>query len=160
MSHTIRVLASIRPNNHESFSDAVDIDVEKTGLDKPKCDLINGRKVVNYQFNGTSLKISFENEMHLIVSLGENLINWDIVTIEPKIENQIIEQKIYFDYGNGNKISWDWKNILDSFLEKQIAISPSDQYLFVFTKHEDEYMFDVFEEKENPNNKYLVISKV
>lgn len=159
MNNTIQVLRSIRAYEDKSLSDAVTVSIDKDGLNKPKFDLINGRKAVRYKFNGFKLVITFENGMYLIVSPGDNLIEWDIVSVEPEIGNEEDLQNIFFEFENGNKISWDWKRILDSFIGKQVAISPSKQYLFIFAKDGDEYMFDAYKDFKNKNVQYLVISE-
>jgi len=160
VNQTVQVSRSIRPYEDKSLSDAVTVAIDKSGLNKPKFDLINGRIAVRYKFDGTKLVIAFENGMYLTILPGNNLIEWDIVSVEPEIGNEEDRQNIYLEIQNGNKILWDWKRILDSLVGKQVAISPSKQYLFIFAKDGDEYMFDAYKDIKNPNVQYLVISEV
>ncbi len=155
----IAVVQGFYPNEFNSLSETVEAAAKIKELKKLKIESINGKTVTDYQFNGTVLIVSFNNGQWLIISPGEKLINWDVVSIKPIMMGEIIEQNIHFQLTNGNKILWDWKTILDGFLGKQVVISPSDQYLFIFSRNGDEYMFDFLVDKCNPDKKYLYISK-
>jgi hypothetical protein len=96
------------------------------------------------------------NRKNLTISAGKQVIEWDVVSVRPNDIGEIKEQNVYFEFKNGKKIFWDWKMILDSFVGNQIAISPSDQFLFIFPRGGDEYMFD--ELVDNLGNRFLYLS--
>ena len=155
MDRVIQVTQCFYPKEYKSLSEAIEVATLKKS-EKSKSELINGKIVVGYQFNGESIIISFDNRKYLTISSGKKSIEWDVVSIRPKITKKAIEQNIYFDFENGDRVFWDWKMILDSFVGKKIAISPSDQFLFIFTQGGEEYMFDVL--VDNFNNKFLFLS--
>ena len=76
------------------------------------------------------LVVKFDNEKYLTVAIGNNKIIWDVVSEKPSIEDKVIEKDIYFEFSSGKNKAWDIEVILDKFINKQIAISPSDQYLY------------------------------
>lgn len=151
MHRIIEVKQCFYPKEYNSLSEAVEAATKKS-----TAELINGKIVLDYQFNGDSIIISFDNGKYLTIRSGEKSIEWDVVSIKPIIKKKIIEQNIYFDFENGDRVFWDWKMILDGFVGKKIAISPSDQFLFIFTQGGEEYMFDVL--VDNVNNKFLFLS--
>lgn len=54
---------------------------------------------------------------------------------------------------------WNWGQILNSIIGRQVAISPSDQYLFVFTKDSSVFMISTLVDRENDKVQYLMISE-
>jgi hypothetical protein len=159
MNKVVQVTHGIIAREYNSLSEAV-LSAEKcTQSFKNKCNLINGKTVVDYQFDGSALVIKLDNELYLLISTGEMTVFWDVFSIRPSINVPVGCQGIEFEFPSGEKVLWNWKIILDNFVGKQIAISPSDQYLFIFTRGGPEYMFDVFWDKEDANVKYLFISE-
>ncbi|OHX38157.1 hypothetical protein BJL95_23400 [Methylomonas sp. LWB] len=123
--------------------------------------MINGRIVESYQFNGELLVIGFDNGKFLTIYPEENKIGWNVVSEWPmvtgKYENEY--ENIYFKFPGGEEVLWNWKDILDSFVGKQVAISVSDQFLFIFTRDGVEYMFDVLLDVNNKNSRFLFLSQ-
>lgn len=160
MTKLVQVTQGIIAREYNSFSEAVGSAARCTQSAMNKCDMINGKTVVDYQFNGTSLVIKFDEELYLLISAGEISVVWDVLVAKPSVKKFMSCQGIIFEFPSGEKLPWNWKVILDDFIGKQVAISPSDQYLFIFTRSGPEYMFDVFWDKGNPVIKYLYISEV
>ena len=139
MTRIIRVVDGFCANEYDSFAKAVAAATKIAELNESKLAAINGKIVMDYQFNGDFLVISFNNGQYLTVSPSEKSIDWDVVSIKPQINEKIIEENVYFELASGTKILWDWKTTLDSFVGKQVAISPSDQVLFIFARSGNEY---------------------
>lgn len=160
MGQIIRVVRGFSLKEHRSFDKAVHAAMSQN-IDsrRAKCELINGKKVLDYQFDGEYLVVHFNNEKYLIISSGENKIIWDVVSTKPQVGTQIDYEDVYFEFSSGNQAAWDWKNVLDSFVGEQVAISPSDQYLFIFTKDGKEYMIDSLISEKNPEDRFLFISE-
>jgi hypothetical protein len=159
MSKIIRVLPGIKAREYNSLAEASESAARSSRSVKYKCDMINGKIVVDYQFNGISLVVKFDNEMYLLVSPSENSINWNVLSSKPYTNEFGNYQDIIFEFTSGTRISWDWKVILDGFVGKQVAISPSDQFLFIFSPGGPEYIFDFLVDMENTNIKYLFLSE-
>lgn len=106
--------------------------------------MIHGKTVVDYQFGESTLVIKFPNELYLLISTGEEAVSRDVLSVGPSPTVPVSCQGILFEFPSGEKVLWSWKTILDNFIGKQIAISPSDQYLFIFARGGPEYIFDVF----------------
>jgi len=155
----IKVTQGFLANEFNSLLEATTASVNKNILNKSKCKMVNGNTVLDYKFNGFSLSVHLDNGMFLLVSLGDQSIEWDVVSDEIDMQGLIIDHDIYFEFSNGDKVMWDWKKILDGFVGKKIAISPSDQFLFIYALGEKEYMFDVLMDRENLIDKYLYISE-
>jgi len=160
MEKIVKVTVAYRQSEFSSLLDAVNASASDIKPKKSKVELINGKVVTAYKFNGTVLVICFENDNYLVVSIGEKRVNWNVASTKPNIGTQLDECKVFFQYPNGDKTLWNWKNILDGFIGKQIAISPSEQSLFIFTRGGDEYLFDVLIDVENNNSHFLNLSEV
>lgn len=156
MCKIIHVITMSAQNGYSSFPKLVRASKSAMQL---KCELINGKVLIDYEFCGDFLTLCFENNKYLIVSPGGRSINWDIVTIKPTNKYAIKNQKTYLVYRNAGKVIWDWKNVLDGFVGKKVAISPSDQYLFIFSRDRVEYMITYVVDKNNPENKLLTINE-
>ena len=159
MEKLIRVTQAFLANEYNSLLEATTSSANKNILNKSKCEMVSGNTVLNYKFNGVSLSIHLDNGKYLIVSLGDQLIEWDVVSNEIDMQGQINDHNIYFEFSNGDKVQWDWKIILDGFVGKRIAISPSDQFLFIYALGEKEYMFDALMDRENLIDKFLYITE-
>jgi len=160
MTNIIHVTLGIIAKEHNSFSEAV-----TTGQSispEESSDLINGQRVVQYWFTGTDLIIGFENGYYLMATPGDNKISWSVSSYRPEVKEQVLttENNVNFELPSGSKISWKWKQVLDSFIGKQFAIAPGDQYLFFHVRDMGEYMLDVFINNTDPAVKYLLISEV
>jgi hypothetical protein len=158
MSRVIRVASGIAPVAYSSLSDASSAAEEKILDSKKKCSLVNGRFVTGYSYSKDALVIDFDNDWHLLVSVGDNEIRWDVVLEKPSLHGGELGESISFQLSNGETMRWEQSTILDGFVGKQAAISPSDQYLFIFARNEAEHMFSVFVNQENLSEKFLVIS--
>jgi len=155
MTNPIRVKSLFSAAEYNSLADASDAAKESAN----GCEKINGRIVTGYRFNGNLLAIEFDNGFYLVVSPGSSSIKWDIVADKPQIDGQLDDYEIQFEFAKIGKLIWDWKNILDRFVGKQTFISPSDQYLFIYTKGGKEYMFSSLVNRDAPNYTYLFFSE-
>ena len=147
------------PNEYDSILEATTASAQKNILSKSKCESIKGKTFLDYKFNGASLSIHLDNEKYLLVSIGDKAIEWDVVSNEVDIQGQIKGEDVFFEFPNGDKELWNWERILNGFVGKKIAISPSDQFLFIYALGESEYMFDILIDSENLKNKFLFISE-
>ncbi|MCG8486488.1 MAG: hypothetical protein MI756_03385 [Chromatiales bacterium] len=161
MSRVIKVSHGFSPNAYASISEAVSVTTIVPASEKIKCESINGHLVLGYQFNGSCLVVSFDNGKYLVVFPGKEKIEWDVVTDKPTFNEQIHSENsdIIFELPSGNHFSWDWEKILDTFVGRQVAISPSDQFLFIFYRGGAEYIFTSLLDKEDINRQYLLISE-
>jgi len=158
MNNFIKVEQDYALNQYDTLSKAIDAGKSNIEL-KVKSKLINGQVVLGYQFNGTTLSIGFTNDKYLVISPGNYCITWDVVDKAPIIENRPLEQRVIFEFPNNKRAKWEWEEILDSFVGKQVAISSSDQFLFIFSRDSSEFMFESLVDQDNVNFKYLNISE-
>ena len=159
MDKIIQVEEGISDNEYDLMLEAVEAAKVKENLYKTKLDLINGKILKSYQFGGNALVLCFSDDLYAVILPDQNSIYLDVVFDNPKINNISAEQNIYLELSCGLKILWDWKNVLDSFVGKQVAISPSDQVLFIFYRGGDEYLITFYVEKDNPKKQFLTISE-
>ena len=144
---------------HSSFSAAVTSSKSINDTRKSELELINKQVVTGYQFDGRLLVLSYENNLHLIISPTEELIEWKIVSKIPEI-GKVTKGTIYFELSSEIRFLWNWREILDNFIGKQIIIAPSDQYLFIYEKNGVEFMFSYYINTEDADEQYLSIGEV
>jgi hypothetical protein len=161
MSKLIRVSHGFSPNAYASISEAISVSKSICASRKMKCESINGHIVHSYQFNGVFLVLSFDNGKYLIVFPGKEQIEWDVVADKPEMIGQInsCDSDTIFELPNGVQIVWNWKETLDTFVGRQVAISPSDQFLFIFYREGPEYIFTSLVDKKDTNRQYLLLSE-
>jgi hypothetical protein len=105
------------------------------------------------------LVLQFADALFAVIFPGQNLIELEVALHPPKLDSCLYEQDINFELPSGTRILWGWKTILDNFVGNEIAISPSDQELFIFTRGGDEYLITSYKEESNQNNLYLSVSQ-
>lgn len=159
MDKIIRVVEGFCDNEYDLMAEAVAAANVKAKLYKTKLDLINGKILKSYQFGGNVLVLCFSDDLYAVISSDQNSIYLDVISDDPKIDNISAEQHVYLELPCGLKMLWDWKNILDGFIGKQVAISPSDQVLFIFYRGGAEYLITFYVEKDNPKKQFLAISE-
>jgi len=159
MDKIILVTRGICDNDYNSMSEAVAAAKQKEKVYKAKLDLINGKVLKSYQFSGSKLVLFFGNDLYAVISPVQNAINVDVVSYKPRIDVISGEQDVYLELPGGTKIVWDWKRVLDNFIGKQIAVSPSDQVLFIFARDEGEYLITFYVECGNNKKQLLCISQ-
>ncbi|MCL1036274.1 hypothetical protein L2750_03805 [Shewanella submarina] len=143
--------------SHRTFRESVSsVDsVKEKILEK-----INGEVLISFEFNGEALSLQFKNELFLNVKVGLDAIEWQVSEI-PDVTTSLSEQSnILFQFENDVRIEWDILNILEGFIGKQVAVSPSDQLLFIFTKGGVEYMFSSACEMGGRKKSYLCLGEV
>ncbi|MDE1461027.1 hypothetical protein [Spartinivicinus poritis] len=159
MKKVIQVTQKIRANEYNSLSEATAAS-DRESIDKNKASLINGKVVVNYQFDGLNLILEFNNGNYLKVFAGINSVEWDVLLTKPTISDLNLQSNISFEFPSGDQVFWNWKAIFNSFIGKQVAISPSDQFLFIFSRGGKEYIFNHLVNKNDPDDHYLYIGEV
>jgi hypothetical protein len=162
MVNIAKVSFGFLPKAYSTMSEALLASKEATeASSKEKCNVINGHVVLDYEFDGTCLIIHFYNGKYLIIHPGSEKIEWDVLKNKPNniLNSNQSNEGITFELSNGEKFPWNWKEILNGFIGKQIAISPSDQYLFIFSREGPEYMFYSLIDDENSKKQYLMISE-
>lgn len=122
--------------------------------------MIGGGFVVAYELGGDSLVLSFDSGWYLVVSAGDNRVDWDVVSVKPAIKEDVREENIYLLHPSGEIVLWEQRSFLEKLLGKQVAISPSDQYLFFFVRDEADYVFDFFINVDFPCERFLFLSEV
>lgn len=158
MTREIETVPYLLTTKYSSISEAVS-GVRCIEKDTNKLENINGKIVTGYRFNGHSLIFSFDNNSYLKVSIGNSSIDWDVVFEEPLMISENLDDAILFKTNGVEDFLWEWKNLLNSFIGKQIAISPSDQYLFLFVRGIGDYMFNACANKANLKEVFLYISE-
>lgn len=159
MTKIIKVDYLLTPVGYNSFLSSISTAEHKKN-DSSKAWEINGKIVNNYWFNDNLLIIEFNNNKFLIISPGARAVTWDVLEEKPPIENCIDELDLFFEIPGGEVLGSSWKLILDSFIGRQVAISPSDQYLFIFSRGGPEYKIDILFDVQKPEDKFLFISEV
>lgn len=142
-----------------SFSNAVDAAKKTEVVNAEKLEMINGKIVKDYIFRKNFLYLHFDSGVYLTVSIGEEAMLWDVVSTKPEVSESVFVPDICFEFSSGSQVSWNWKEILNSFIGKQAVISPSDQLLFIFYRGGAEYLIDVWANKKDPSDRYLVVSE-
>ena len=154
MSEIFKVKFGIMQIAHDSFASATQ------GSKKQELALINGQILVAYEFNGHDLVLRLDNTECCYISIGINCITWlvgDNILLSDKSNPSL---DITFEYPTGETQVWDWKIKLDGLIGKKIALSPGDQFLFLYSEDKKEYIFDCVESVIDPAMKYLYMSDV
>ncbi|GFM77212.1 hypothetical protein [Pseudomonas cichorii] len=159
MEHVVSVVRGITPHAYDSLPNAVALS-RVTKERKEKCDLIGGGFVVAYELGGDSLVLSFNNGWHLVVSAGDNRVDWDVVPVKPAIKEGGRKGVVYRLHPDGEIVLWKPRIFLNKLLGKQAAISPSNQYLFLFVRDEADYIFDFLINVDIPDERFLFLSEV
>ena len=158
MNRKLNVKSGISPTGHSSIDAA--IASSKRELQNYK--EIKGKRVVEIDYSPSAIKISFENTDFLaIIEIADNRIDCTIIQEIPdhlSSATPAIPDQIKLDF-LGTIVDWDRTRFFDQFIGKIIAISPSDQYLFVFVKGGAEYMCDYLIEKNNAYEPFLYLSE-
>ncbi|MCP3689953.1 MAG: hypothetical protein GY784_16230 [Gammaproteobacteria bacterium] len=156
----IQVSNNIIATGYDSLSAAISVSTRIRDSKKDLCKLINKKVIVGYQFNGASLVLEAKDNIGLVVSMGKNAVEWDVVSHVPNIEKAKRDiNNVVFEFSDGERFFWNWKEILDEFIGKQIIVSPSDQYLFIFIRDNKDYMIDYLVDINDPRNQFLFISE-
>lgn len=158
MEKVVKIRSGFRCIEHSSFTEAIKSAKIESDARKSELELITNQVVTGYQFDGVLLVISFGNNQHLTVSPGEDLIKWKVVSEKTEVDT-VTHGTTYFELSNGDRFLWNWKEILDSFVGKQIIIAPSDQYLFIYEKNGIEFMFSYYVNVDNFEEQYLSIGE-
>jgi hypothetical protein len=159
MDNIIRITPCFQFNEYDSLSEAVAVAANSAEATQDKAALINRKVVVSYQFNGHTLVLSVADGWHLTVSLGATAINWDVVPIAPHILGDMTRQTLMFEFSDGELMHWDWQALLDNLVGKQIALAPSEPWLFILVRGGDEYMIDCYADEANPKRRFLVFTE-
>lgn len=153
MNEIIHVKFGIIAIAHSSFASAT------KELASQEFALVNGQTVLAYKFNGHELVISFDNHKVCKIFGGANRINWMVADSFQLNDKFNPPQNIVFEYSNGERDAWDWKNKFDGLIGKKIAFSPSEQYLFLYSEDKREHMFDFVVNIADPSIRYLCFSE-
>ncbi|WP_428241560.1 hypothetical protein [Gynuella sp.] len=157
MYQDIPVKSLIEPTIYRSFEEAIVGSKQVSNLQK-KLDHINGKTAIEYGFDGITLKLYFDSQFTLRVSIADKLIKWDVEkTIN--LEASRLDQNYTFIFPNGEKFKWGWDAVFSKFIGKQVAISTSDQYLFIFYRGGPEFMFSSLVNSENDTDHYLFLAE-
>lgn len=158
MKIKLNVESGISPTEHSSFDAAI----ASSKRDLQYYEEIKGKRVVKIEYTPSVIKISFENTDFLaIIEIANNRIDCTIIQEIPdhlSSATPAIPDQIKLDF-SGTIVDWDRTRFFDQFIGKIIAISPSDQYLFVFVKGGAEYMCDYLIEKNNAYEPFLYLSE-
>jgi len=153
----IDVTPLIFPNIYDTLSSSVNASIKENKDKNVQVGLINGQNLISYCYKRDLLSLFFSNSKCLIISIGNNAINWRVIEEKPSDDNDIFKTNIVLKLPDGDEYDWGGK-ILDQMLNKKISISPSDQNLFIYTDEERvEYMFDAYAERKNKNNKFIFL---
>lgn len=159
MAKIIKVEPGIFPVAYKSFEQAVS-QKERRKFENQKLDMINGKVLAGYQFDGSNLILTFDNKINVIISIGDNSVIWSIESSFSGSEHLLNEEDVVFEYSDGLMKLWDWKSVLDKHIGKKIAFSPSDQFLFFYSEDKVEYMFSILINTNNMSDRFLHISEV
>ena len=153
----IEVIPLINSNEYSTLSSSVEASLKKTENNNIKVNLVNGHNLISYGYKGDELYLFFSNGKYLVVSIGNNTINWNIINGKPFENDDLIKSNLVLKLPDGDEYDWGCK-ILNQMLNKKIIISPSDQNLFIFTDEERiEYMFDAYCDRTNKNNRFIFL---
>lgn len=157
MNKIIRADFLLTPTEFHSFAESVSASNQKNSK-QSEAWKINGKIVRSYKFNGKSLVIEFNNDKLLAIYPRKKSVTWDVLEKSLPLNTRPMETTFLFEI-KGKILDFNWSSILDGFIGKQVAISPSDQYLFIFSKEGPEYIIDILFDIENPEEKFLFISE-
>ncbi|MFJ4145356.1 hypothetical protein [Pseudomonas sp. NPDC089734] len=157
MDRLVQVTPGIIPKGYNDLSDAVfsagNLESER------KCNLVNGRVLVGFECDGSSLVLRFDNDWCLWVSVGSNKVDWDVMSETPSL-GEAQDEDVFLKYPSGNVVCWNQRRFLSGLLGRQIAISPGEQYLFLFVRGVADYMFSVLVNQDCLCGVFLFISEV
>ncbi len=134
MSRVIKVRSGFKYASHSTFEASIAAAQKACKKAEEKCSLINGVVVTEYQFNGNKCIVSFENNLHLSVSPGKYSKKWEILDTKPNI-GKFESSDTLLELPNGTQLVWNCDSVLDKFIGKKAAISPSDQRLFIYSEN-------------------------
>ena len=143
---------------HDSFTEAV-VAGQKNGGTRTDEQLVNDQVVEGYAFYGDRLSLRFSNDKYLHIFPGVNRVDW-YVSAEPTLNRAPLEsEQVTFQFPDRSAMDWSWKTILDGFIGRQAAISPSEQWVFIFYRGGVEYMINVLQDASDRQRSYLLISE-
>lgn len=154
MSELIKVRFGILAITHDSFERAIQ------GASRQELVVVNGQILVEYEFNGHDLVLRLDNNKCCYISIGDNCITCSVGDNFRLSEKSNLPTDAIFEYPSGENQEWDWKIKLEGLIGKKIALSPSDQFLFLHSEDRKEYIFNCVESIMDPSMKYLYISDV
>lgn len=158
MADVIKVIEAWQLKSYDSMSEAVT--AAKLRIESEQSlDLINGAIVEDYRFYGDCLVFKFENGEYLNIKPGLESLQWYVLAFPENRPSSYPPEDLTLSFSDGEEVEWGWKTILDGFIGKQTAVSPSDQCLFIFNRGGPEYMISVLLEAENPDKQMLFISE-
>ncbi len=159
MPRKIEVKHYISASEYNSLSDSVLACKEKNKSKIDKLGQINGRFVLSYQYNYDSVYLHLDNSIIVKIWVSDGRIEWDISndTLSPS-EPLLDIVDFQFCFSDGRILEWTLGKNLAKFVNKQIVLAPSEQYLFMYTKDRIEYIFDSLVDLKL-KNKYLTLSK-
>lgn len=157
----IQVKSGIVANPHSSFGQAKGSskkDIENHGN-------IREKKVSKVDYFPNNIFIYFdETDYYIHISIGDNQILCTI-TKESKLKlsnadynKRQIPKKVKLDY-SGVTLDWQSEIFFSKFIGKMIALSPNDQYLFVYVKDEADYICEYLLDKNNEYEPFLYLSE-
>jgi len=154
MVKSIKVRPGILAKEHDSFFSAI-IEQQKESLN-----LVNGRAVNAYKYNGDQLVLCLDSGVFILIFAEKDFISWKVIDESPSLGGRDFPRNITFEFPNGDEYLWRWEVEFNQFVGKKIAISPSEQFLFLYSENKREYIFNVLEDCFDAATKYLYISPV
>lgn len=155
MKKLIKVQPAITPIEYGSFFSATKDVADLTS----KLDAINGRVLKSYKFDICRLILVFDNDACLDIQAKKDLLAWNISYCKEFLDDTEWSDDICFEYPDGTRAEWNLKSILDHFVGRKVVVSPSEQFLFMYTSDRIEYMINSVFERDNPDKIYICISE-
>jgi len=149
----VKVDFGIQPIVYRTFADAV----HDPRSERPE-QRIKGEILDRYACDGSTLVCEFRNGLNLTVSCGDNRVDWRVGEAKAEIGTAKIEVT-EFELPSGTRADWVLTHILDDLVGKKVAISSSEQTLFIFAKDSPEYMFDFYVDSRDSSLRYLVLNE-
>lgn len=153
MTRVVKVKPAILPKAHGSFASAV----KETSRYEMKS--INGQALLGYQFDGSKLFFLLNNDVVVRISIGNNAIDWSSAR-GTNLERLTPPENIVFEFPGGEIYPWRWEECFDSILGKKIALSPSEQFLFLSCENNREYIFNAVVSMSDESARFLYLSEV
>jgi len=154
----LHVESGISPVSHSSMEAAI----AASRRDLKNYNEIKGKRVTRIDYAFSTIRIYFENTDFLaIIEIADNRIDCIITQENPDTLSSAaptLPDQIKLDF-SGTVVDWDRVRFFDQFIGEIVALSPSDQYLFLFVKGGAEYMFDYLIEKNNNCAPFLYLSE-
>ena len=139
MNIKLKVKSGITANAYSSFEEAV----ASSKKELENYDEIRGNRVTNIEYASSAIAISFENtDFVAVISINDNRIDCNITKEIPdslSATGATIPDQVKLDC-SGVIVDWNRELFFAHFVGKIIALSPSDQYLFLFVKGGADYM--------------------